>query len=99
MAVHAQIDGTLVRDAIDFLYHQRDDKIKQSRELLTHLEHIEAAAENGGLSAANFSLLCRIVIRMQMMPRLKLRVLSTLVPAEPVPSETILFPDPRPLFA
>ena len=82
-----EIGETVLSESIDFLLHDTGDQILKSEESLAHLENLETVADNGGVSAANFSLLCQIVTRKRMPARLLQRLLSTLVPAEPVPGE------------
>ncbi len=82
-----QLDETLIRQSIDFLLHDTGDKILKSEESLLHMENLETAADNGGFSAVNFSLLCQIVVKKAMPARLLQRLLALLVPAEPVPGQ------------
>lgn len=83
------INEQVISAAVDFLLHDTGDRIVKSEESLTHLENLETAADSGGFSAANFSLLCRIAATKRMPPRLSHRFFSLLVPSEPVPGEDI----------
>ena len=80
-------DERLINEAIDFLLHDTGDKVVKSDESLMHLGNLEAAADNGGVSAAQFSQLVRIAVGKLMPARISQRFLATLVPSEPVQGE------------
>jgi hypothetical protein len=81
----------VIRDSIDFLLHDTGDKVIKSDECLAHLANLELAADHGGVTAAQFSLMVRIVGEKQMPARILQRFLFSLVPSEPVPGDAFAF--------